>query len=48
MFYIVQYNCYCIIKLLEMYKIYKNMKNLKYGTVGRVAAYWGSFYDCLA
>jgi hypothetical protein len=24
------------------------MKDLKYGMVGRVAASWGSFYDCLA
>ena len=33
MFYIVQYNGYCIIKLLEIQKYIKNVKDLKYGMV---------------
>ena len=44
MFYIVQYNGYCIIKLLEILYIYiymcvkdlKNVKDLKYGMVIRM------------
>ena len=33
MFYIVQYNGYCIIKLLEIQKYIKDVKDLKYGVV---------------
>ena len=33
MFYIVQYNGYCIIKLFEISKYIKDVKDLKYGMV---------------
>ena len=33
MFYIVQCNGYCIIKLIEIQKYIKDVKNLKYGMV---------------